>query len=561
VRHPSTIVQLFYERVRTGGNRPAIHFRRAGENRTHSWNELAIEVGRTAAGLVSLGVQPGDRVILVSPNRYSWIVTDLAIQMARAVHVPIHASLSGPQIAWQIRDSGSRVVILSGAEQAEKLAPLSRDWEEEMQVLSFDSCPEPWEHCRFRRLGDVLATVNSSAADQVMQDAVDEVGPNDLATILYTSGTTGEPKGVMLSQQNLASNALASVEAFAQKPDDVRLTWLPFSHIFARTCDIYTWLTCGNQLAVAESPEKLLDNCQQYQPMLLNGVPYFFEKVMRKLHEEGRDDVPGALQEQFGGRLRSGISGGAPLPESVATYYQQRGVNLVQGYGLTETSPVITTETPSAKKLGTVGRPIGTVEVKIAEDGEILTRGPHVMLGYWKNPEATADALRSGWFHTGDVGTLDSDGFLKITGRKKELIVTSGGKNIAPSYLESLIKGDPLVAQVIVIGDGRNFLTALVVPDFKVLQAASAKFDYHWQGEQAAAEDPRVRKVFADRIAQRLLTVSRYEQIGSFTLLDKPFSVDAGELTPTLKLRRNVIAEHFADVINAMYDVKHEPAM
>lgn len=553
---PTTIVQLFSERLRTGADRPAIHFRRGLESFTRTWREVGNDVGRLAAALVAMDVQPGDRVVLVSPNRYEWIVCDLAIQVARAVHVPVHASLAGPQIAWQIADSGARVVILSGPEQAEKLAPFSRDWDEDLQVLTFDPCPEPWEHCRFRRWGDVLATVNPAAAERAIQAGVEEAASHDLATILYTSGTTGEPKGVMLTQNNLASNAIASCAAFHQQSSDARLTWLPFSHIFARTCDIYTWIVAGSELALAESPERALESCQHYRPTLLNGVPYFFEKVMRSLHDEGRDDVPGALAEKFGGRLRSGISGGAPLPEHVAQYYQARGVDLVQGYGLTETSPVITTETPAHKRLGTVGRAVLGVDVKIADDGEILTRGPHVMHGYWKNPEATAEAVTQGWFHTGDLGTLDADGYLTITGRKKDLIVTSGGKNIAPVYLESLLKADALIAQVVVIGDRRNFLTALVVPNFTALQPLMPRIDTHWTSETDAVADPKVRKLYAERIAQRLGGVSRYEQIGSFTLLAKPFSVESGELTLTLKLRRNVITEHYAREIEAMYTSK-----
>jgi long-chain acyl-CoA synthetase len=553
VSHPTTIVKLFSERIRTGGDRPAIHFRRGLESQTRTWREVGNDVGRVAATLVALDVQPGDRVVLVSPNRYEWIVCDLAIQMARAVNVPIHASLAGQQIAWQIADSGARIVFLSGPEQAEKLAPFSRDWDEDMQVFVFDHCPEPWEHCQFRRLPDVMAKVNAGAIDRALQAGVEDAEPNDLATILYTSGTTGEPKGVMLTQNNLASNAIASCAAFHQQQTDTRLSWLPFSHIFARTCDIYTWICSGSELALSESPEKTLENCLIYRPTLLNGVPYFFEKVMRSLHDEERDDVPGALQEKFGGRLRSGISGGAPLPEHVESYYQARGVDLVQGYGLTETSPVITTETPTHKRLGTVGPAVQGVEIRIADDGEVQTRGPHVMRGYWKNPEATAEAIQAGWFRTGDLGEIDAEGFLKITGRKKDLIVTSGGKNIAPVYLESLLKADALISQVVVIGDGRNYLTALVVPNFAALQGIMPRIETHWSGEHNAVNDPKVRKLYAERIDQRLAGVSRYEQIGNFTLLDKPFSVDSGELTLTLKLRRNVIHEHYAAQIEAMY--------
>ena len=294
--------------------------------------------------------------------------------------------------------------------------------------------------------------------------------PDDLATILYTSGTTGEPKGVMLSQRNLASNAVASVEAFGSRSEDLRLTWLPLSHIFARTCDLYTWLVTGCRLALAESPEAVIATCHQLQPTLINGVPYFYEKVQRRFTEAGLADKPGELVKLFGGRMRLCVSGGAALPPHVARFYEAQGLRLLQGYGLTETSPVIATESEKAHKLGTVGRAVPGVEVRISAEGEIQTRGPHVMLGYWHDPKSTAATIEDGWLRTGDLGQLDAEGFLQITGRKKELIVTAGGKNIAPAYLEGLLIEDPLIQQAVVIGDGRNFLTALIVPDYEALR-------------------------------------------------------------------------------------------
>ena len=340
--------------------------------------------------------------------------------------------------------------------------------------------------------------------------------------------------------------------------DDLRLCWLPLSHIFARTCDLYTWLVHGCQLALAASREQIIAHCGMLHPTLLNGVPYFFEKVCRSLTEAKKigpaePGGPTHLQKLLGGNMRACCSGGAALPDHVAEFFWREGMPLVQGYGLTESSPVITTCTPDRYKLGTVGPAIEGVEVKIADDGEILTRGPHVMLGYWQRPADTAEAIRDGWLHTGDLGELDSDGFLRITGRKKELIVTAGGKNIAPAFLEGLLASEPLIYQALVIGDARNYLTALIVPRSRC--AASGNYF------AANSRDLGRRGARASGSAGSLSTthrrlsgnVSACEQIQRFKLLPRGFTVENEEQTPTLKLRRSVIEEHFAAEIAALY--------
>ena len=376
--------------------------------------------------------------------------------------------------------------------------------------------------------------------------------PSDLATILYTSGTTGEPQGVMLSHRNLVFNAFASVAAWDPPPDELRLSWLPLSHIYARTADLYAWLTGGSQLALAESRETLLADCAAVQPTFINGVPYFYEKVTRHLAETGRADEPGALLTLLGGHIRMCCSGGAALPDHVAEFFARSGVPLVQGYGLTETSPVITTGTPRSQRLGTVGPPIPGVEVAIADDGEILTRGPHVMQGYWNRPEATAAALRDGWFHTGDLGQLE-DGFLRITGRKKELIVTAGGKNIVPGRLEALLNADPLVAQVMVIGEGKKYLAALIVPDRDRLTAEIIAAQIPVTSAAEAVAHPRVRAFTMRSSAAAWPAFRATNRCASSSLLDRGFTIETGELTPTLKLRRAVVHQHFAEQIARLY--------
>ncbi|HVA45268.1 MAG TPA: AMP-dependent synthetase/ligase [Pirellulales bacterium] len=553
----ATIVSLFAERVAAAADQPAIHFRAAGAWRTLNWREVSDDVRRTAAVLASVGVRPGDRVAQFSPNRYEWIVADLAIQLARAVHVPVHASLAPAQVAYQVADCGAKVVLLAGPDQAAGLLTYYTEHREQRPVsarfVSYDPCPDAGDDIACLR--DLMLHTDASLADRLFDEARRQMSPDDLATILYTSGTTGEPKGVMLSQRNLATNALGTLAAFGTQSDDLRLAWLPMSHIFARTCDVYTWLAGGGQLALAEGPDTVTPFCRELHPTLVNGVPYFFEKVQRYLLDNGLADRPGVLPATFGGRLRAACSGGAPLPDHVARFYNDRGVLLGQGYGLTESSPVITACTPSAMKLGTAGRPIPGVEVKIAADGEILSRGPHVMLGYWNQPAATAEALRDGWLHTGDLGEIDAEGYLKITGRKKELIVTAAGKKAVPNHLESLLKADPLIEQAVVIGDGRSFLTALIVPNREALAAELERMGKTVPLDQVT-HDPQVREIYARRVRERLSSVSQYEQIGQFALLDRPLSIERGELTLTLKLRREAIYSNFADVIEAMYSTQ-----
>jgi long-chain acyl-CoA synthetase len=553
--HDSTIVSLFAERLEQAADQPAIQFRAGGAWKTLRWAEVAEDVRRTAAVLATAGVGPGDRVAQFSPNRYEWIMADLAIQVARAVHVPVHASLAPAQIAYQLADSGANVVLLAGPEQSGKLLEYYDARRDELppdaRFISFDPCPSVSDE-RLTCLRDLMLHADEALGERFMREAPQHVSPDDLATILYTSGTTGEPKGVMLCQRNLASNALGTLAAFKCQPDDLRLAWLPMSHIFARTCDVYTWIAGGGQLALAEGPETVTPFCRDLHPTLINGVPYFFEKVQRYLVDNGLADQPGVLPLAFGGRLRAACSGGAPLPDHVAHFYNERGVFLGQGYGLTESSPVITAATPEAMKIGTSGRPIPGVEVKITHDGEILTRGPHVMLGYWHKPAATAEALRDGWLHTGDLGEVDADGYLKITGRKKELIVTTAGKKAVPSHLESLLKADPLIEQAVVIGDGRSYLSALIVPNRDALASELRRQGKDISGDEVL-HHPDVLSLYQQRIAERLACVSQYEQVGKFTLLDRPLSVDQGEMTLTLKLRRDTIYKNFADVIDQMY--------
>jgi long-chain acyl-CoA synthetase len=557
---PSTLPLLFSRRVAASGSNVALHLP-CGDGaafQTLSWNELAQEVRRLAAGFRRAGLLPGDRVVQVSENRYEWIVVDLAVHLARGVHVAVHAALSGPQIAYQIADSEAKIVLLSSDEQAVKLCGEHVSLPHGLQFYSYNEVERSISSQEVLPFTELFAAVGKDLVTSIEKEAIDNTKPGDLATILYTSGTTGEAKGVMLSHGNLVSNAIGSCDAFDTEVEDIRLCWLPLSHIFARTCDLYTWLVRGSQLGLAENRDKIIAHCGQLKPTLINGVPYFFEKVQRHLTSAGKTGPiqpggPTYLQHILGGRMRACCSGGAALPDHVAEFYWQEGVPLVQGYGLTESSPVISTGTPKRHKLGTVGPLLKDVEVRIADDGEVITRGPHVMLGYWKRPDDTAAAIRNGWLSTGDLGELDADGYLRITGRKKELIVTAGGKNIAPVYLESLLTQEPLIAQAIVIGDNRKYLTALIVPNPDALRAEIIARQIPVTSPAEALVHPAVLELYRQRISARLTDASNCEQIQRFKLLSRGFTIEQEELTPTLKLRRKVIQEHFAAEIEAFY--------
>jgi long-chain acyl-CoA synthetase len=371
------------------------------------------------------------------------------------------------------------------------------------------------------------------------------LGPDDLATIMYTSGTTGNPKGVMLTHGNLLSNAVATLGTAPYRPGDVVLNWLPFSHIYARTVDHYAAsLAAGVLVCLADSVDTLIDDLAEVRPTNMASVPRFYEKVLAAVTSDDPEKTARRLRDVFGPRIDWLSSGGAPLPPAVAREYHKAGLLLLQGYGLTESSPVISFNRKENFKIDTVGLALPGVEVKIAPDGEVLTRGPHVMKGYWNNPEATAEAIRDGWLHTGDLGELDADGFLKITGRKKELLVLSNGKKVVPAYLEGLLLADPCIDQVVVCGEGRSFLTALIVP-----HADNVRRELGEKEPSAAA----VRDLLRRRIDAALKDVSGAEQVRKFVVLPRPFSVADDELTVSLKLRRSVIQARHAAAVEALY--------
>jgi long-chain acyl-CoA synthetase len=548
------LAELHRRQAERLGPRTALRYRQHGLYHDLNWERYRADALACAAALADVGVQPGDRVALLSENRVEWLIADLGMLTAAAVTVPLHAPLSARQVHFQFADAGVCWAFVSTASQLAKLEQVRGELPELRGVVLFD--PES------SRGDAILWTTFLQRGRQALPRLREELARreaalrwDDLATIMYTSGTTGNPKGVMLTHGNFISNACASLEAQPSLPDDVALTWLPFSHIYARTVDHYEKLVAGIPLCLAESAETVIDNLADVQPTHLSAVPRFYEKVLTAVASDDAEKTARRLREVFGPRIDWLGSGGAPLPPPISAAYHRAGLLLLQGYGLTESSPVISFNRKTNWKTDTVGQPLPGVEVAIAPDGEVLTRGPHVMKGYWNNPRATAEALRDGWLHTGDLGELDADGHLHITGRKKELLVLSNGKKVVPPYLEGLLLADPCIDQAVVCGEGRNFLTALLVPHWenlrRVLQTEGTTLD--GQVPEALAQQPAVRALLERHVRDALRDVSACEQIKKFIVVPQPFTVSGEELTVSLKLRRQVIAAKYAAQLEALY--------
>jgi long-chain acyl-CoA synthetase len=547
------LVELHRRQAERLGPRPALRSKRHGIWHDLSWSDYRAETLAAAAALIEAGIRPGDRVGMVAENSVDWLIADMAILAAGAINVPPHAPLTARQILFQLADAEVNFLFVSNQTQLDKIRQIRSQLPPLRGIVVFDGTAAAGSEdlvswLTFRQRG--WQALARQAEELSRREAA--LGLDDLATIMYTSGTTGNPKGVMLKHANLLSNVWATLERSGQNAEDVVLSWLPYTHIYARTVDHYCHLVSGVLLCVAESADTLVQDLADVRPTHMASVPRFYEKVLTMVADPDPKVVARRLRDLFGPRVNWLSSGGAPLPYPIARAYADAGVLVLQGYGLTETSPVISFNSKEAYKLETVGRPLPGVEVKIAPDGEILTRGPLVMKGYWKNPAATAETIRDGWLYTGDLGELDADGFLKITGRKKELLVLSNGKKVAPAYLEGLLQGDPCIDQAVVCGEGRNFLTALIVPHWANVRAALAAEGASLDGAIEEATPP-VMALLQRRIRAALADVSGAEQVRKFLVVPRPFSVAADELTVSLKLRRNVVLTKYARQLDELY--------
>jgi long-chain acyl-CoA synthetase len=590
-----TLNELYFGAIDRFGHRPiAARAKRNGRWIELSYRELTERVQDVSLGLLELGLTPGDRVAILSENRPEWAIADYACLTARCTDVPIYPTLPAKQVEYNLRDSGAVAVFASTRHQLEKLSSIRPRLPELRHIIAFDEDGVDSEVLTLDRLAALGRDARSRRAE--WKRAALEVKPDDLATLIYTSGTTGEMKGVMLTHGNITSNVTTCCGLFTFSQNDECLSFLPLSHIFERMFGHYCMFHSGVIINYAENVDSVAADMERWRPTLMASVPRLYEKIYGRVLERVRSSSPvrqrlffwakrvgeswveqrlsgrrptlglaaqrwladrlvfAKLRARTGGRLRFFISGGAPLPAEIARFFHAAGMPILEGYGLTETSPVIAVNTFKHLKLGTVGRPIPGMEVKVAPDGEILTRGHSVMRGYYRKPEATAEALDSeGWFHTGDIGLLDPDGFLKITDRKKDLIVTAGGKNIAPQPIEGMVKTSKFVSNAVMLGDGRRFPVMLVVPNLQTLTSWAESQGINAADTEALLAVPEVRSKMDREVRTTLRDLASFEVPKRLLLLPRDFSLESGELTPTLKIKRRIVEQRYRAAIEGLY--------
>jgi len=587
-----TIPRLFLRLTDTYKKPALLLYKKDGRFVSLSTAEVREEVERIALGLRGLGVAPGDKVILLAENGPWWVMTDYAILSLGAIAVPIYTSLVPEQIKYIINDSDAKVVIVSDRKLWEKTAAVKNDLPKVAHFVSFEA--EPAETVLPLERIEAQGEKARRADPRLFEITARAVKPDETASIIYTSGTTGIPKGVMLTHANFTSNVetLAAIIPFSDKDTD--LSFLPLSHVLERQV-MFAFLSRGVSMAFAESIETVAENLLEVKPTIMVSVPRLFEKIYARVMDNvltgsslkrkiffwalkvgkacgertlQRKQIPASLRrrrsfahklvfskilEKTGGRVRFFVSGGAPLAKDIAEFFYALGIVVLEGYGLTESSPVIALNTFDDLRFGTVGKPIPGVEVKIAPDGEILARGPNIMKGYYKKEEETREALEGGWLRTGDIGHLDADGFLVITDRKKDLIVTSGGKNVAPQPIENVLKQNPFIANAVVIGGSRRFIAALIVPDFEKLQEYAKSKGVSYVNRRDLIQNESVVRFLLQEVDRSTPNLAPYEKVKKIALLDRDFEIERGEITPTLKVKRNIVEEKYKELIDSLY--------
>jgi len=586
-----TIPQQFLNSVETYDKPDAFRYKSAGRYVDVSHREAFRKVHHAALGLQALKLAKQDRIGLLSENRFEWVVADLAILSAGCINVPVYSTLPVNQVEYILVDSEARAVFVSTREQLAKVLACRSKVPTLQHIISFD--PE----CDAEgviTLDALIARGEMIADIPPYQELISTIGKFDWASVIYTSGTTGEPKGSILSHWNFLSNVNGALSVLRIGPEDSCLSFLPLSHVFERTAGYYVMLTAGATIAYAETMDTVAENMLEVSPTVMCAVPRFYEKIYgrvmdaieqgsgtkrslfhwaiktgHKYIDERLDGRVGfmtkrkrgladalvfrKLKARTGGHIRFFVSGGAPLNPEINRFFHAAGIPVLEGYGLTETSPVIACNTFENIRFGTVGKPLPNVEVKIAEDGEILVKGDLVMQGYYKKPEQTNEAIGDGWFHTGDIGNLDEDGFLSITDRKKDMIVTAGGKNIAPQAIENALKNSKYIDEAIVIGNARRFVSAVIVPNFENLRQFAAGNNLSFETDTELVGHAQVEELYAGEIDRLCEPFATFERIKRFTLLDSPLTIEAGELTPSLKVKRRIVEQKFKDQIDALY--------
>ena len=602
--HPqiATVNDLFLRAVAYNKQQALRYQDESGQWQSISSDQVYHRVRALAQTLLDWGIRRGDRVAILSENRWEWPIADFAILAIGAIDVPIYPTLTSPQIGELMRDSATRVILVSTRAQYDKVAAIRAETKLEHVVMmdsagSFENTV-PADCVLFSNImraaegqGSTRPETRDKTRDETFNILVSATKPSDLATLIYTSGTTGEPKGVMLTHGNIASNTSYATREFGFGPSDTCISFLPLSHITARALD-YAMFFYGAQIAYCPQFDKLPATMKEIRPTIFVGVPRVYEKIRQGVEGKSAaspmkarifkwavnlganfrhvifDDkrptspmwllanklVYTKIAEAFGGRVKTFISGGAPLGIDTGNWFAQVGISVLEGYGLTETSPVIALNTPVAHRMGTVGIPLPNVECRLAPDGELLVRGPGIFQGYWQKPEATAESIdEEGWFKTGDIAALDADGFLSITDRKKELLKTSGGKLIAPQPIEGKLKTNLLVGQAALVGDKHKFISVLVSPNFAALEAWASQQGITALTRRDLVADPRVVAHYGEIVTTVNSTLAQFETIKRYRIVPEEWALDTGELTPSLKLKRRVINERYADLIADLY--------
>ncbi len=571
----------------------------AGRYEGISYQEFKIQTENFANGLVNLGIKKGDKVAIISENRPEWVYSDMGIIAIGAIDVPVYPSLTAESTEFILNNSEAKAVIVSNKFQLNRVLKIKNKCKHLKFIIVFNEVDLPPEHkgvFGFSKIQEEGAIYKANNPNY-LAESIAGINEDDLCTIIYTSGTTGEPKGVMLSHKNILTNVYGAMEIFPLGPDDVFLSFLPLCHIFERMTGYYTAFHSGGMICYAESIETVAQNMIEVKPTIITTVPRLFERIYSRIIKNIESQPPSKqkifywaievgkkfveankngnvsialtlknkladklvfskLKERTGGRMRFFVSGGAPLARELGEFFEVIGLRIVEGYGLTEAAPVIAANKPDDYKFGSVGKPFPGVEIKIAHDGEILARGPNLMLGYFKNKKETEEVLKDGWLHTGDIGVFDSEGFLIITDRKKHLFKTSGGKYIAPMPIENLFRTSKYIDQFVLIGDKRMFLSALIVPDFESIQEYADSHNIQYDNLQELSRNKEIYNLIEKDISKIQKSLANYEKVRKFVLLEKPFSLESGEITPSLKVKRKFVEERYMNLIEEMYD-KH----
>ena len=574
------------------GDTTAMYFKEGSEWQEISYRELGKRIENLAGGLLELGVEPGDRVGIMAQNSPEWAIADFAIQSVGGITVPIYSTNTAGQAQYITNDAGLKVIFAGSAEEREKIETFVETSTVERVVMLSGSPFGP--SATMLSFSDLLTKGRDARRGEELESILTGINEEDVATIIYTSGTTGEPKGVMLTHGNFYHQFHAMEGWFSVTPEDRSLSFLPLSHVYERTWSYYVFHQ-GAQNWYVRDPKQVIAYLSEVRPTAMVSAPRLYEKIYSAVHDKlsqasatrqklfhwavatgsehakakhagepigAKLKVKHAVADKLvlhkirdivGGPKNFFSAGGAAMAAEIEDLFFAAGILVCRGYGLTETSPMLTANCPGAFRFGTVGRPVAGCEIKLADDGEILARGPNVMKGYYNKPEATDRVLRDGWLHTGDIGELSEDGYLSITDRKKDLIITSGGKNVAPQRIETAVGKDHYIEQIAVVGERQPFISALIVPFFTALEELAERKKWEFKSRVELIQLPEVLQFFRERIDAQSGELANYERIKEFRLLPDDFTLAGGEITPTLKVKRNSIATKYQDLVEEMY--------